>query len=49
MAMGTIQREGVCKGDGGMLDCVCVHARQYVTVCDCRSVCKWEVCGVEMP
>lgn len=27
---------------------MCVHARQYVTVCDCRSVCKWEVCGVEM-
>ena len=21
---------------------------QYVTVCDCMSVCKWEVCGVEM-
>lgn len=21
---------------------------QYVTVCDCMSVCKWKVCGVEM-
>ena len=24
--------------------CVC----QYVTLCDCMTVAKWEVCGVEM-
>lgn len=60
MALGTIQREGVCGEDGGRSACVSgwvswfftvcgeMSVCQYVTVCDCMSVREWEVCGVKM-